>query len=80
MSKESMELLEEVRQTNRLLALQLTKGLKQAEAIRELGRAGLQAKDIAEILGTTRNTVSVALSNMKKRNSRSTQKRSKNKN
>jgi len=31
-----------------------------------LGRAGLAAKDIASLVGTTRNTVSVALSRMKK--------------
>ncbi|MGE3366820.1 MAG: sigma factor-like helix-turn-helix DNA-binding protein [Rhizobiaceae bacterium] len=38
----------------------------QKEKILFLGRVGLAAKDIAEILGTTTNTVSVALSNARK--------------
>ncbi|MCT7374411.1 helix-turn-helix transcriptional regulator [Chelativorans salis] len=38
----------------------------QKDKILFLGRVGLSSKDIAEILGTTPNTVSVALSNARK--------------
>jgi len=38
----------------------------QKEKILFLGRVGLATKEIAEILGTTTNTVSVALSNARK--------------
>lgn len=38
----------------------------QADAIRELGKAGLGSKRIAELLGTTPNTVNVALNRAKK--------------
>lgn len=38
----------------------------QKEKILFLGRVGLSARDIADILGTTTNTVSVALSNARK--------------
>ena len=38
----------------------------QKEKILFLGRVGLSAREIAEVLGTTTNTVSVALSNARK--------------
>ncbi|MFD9899869.1 hypothetical protein [Mesorhizobium sp. NPDC059025] len=38
----------------------------QKEKILFLGKAGLLTRDIADILGTTANTVSVALSNARK--------------
>ena len=38
----------------------------QKEKIIFLGRAGLSAREISEVLGTTTNTVSVALSNARK--------------
>jgi DNA-binding CsgD family transcriptional regulator len=38
----------------------------QKEKVLFLGRVGLAAKEIADILGTTTNTVSVALSNARK--------------
>lgn len=38
----------------------------QADAIRELGRAGIGAKRISELLGTTPNTVNVTLNKAKK--------------
>lgn len=49
----------------RVLAISVTKDLKQTEQIALLNRAGIPPKDIAEFLGTTPNTVSVALSNQK---------------
>ncbi len=38
----------------------------QKEKILFLGRVGLSAREIADVLGTTTNTVSVALSNARK--------------
>lgn len=46
----------------RLLAIQLRRGAaSQTEAILELGRSGFGPKRIADLLGTTANTVNVAL-------------------
>ncbi len=45
----------------RILAVIATKGLKQREQIALLDQAGLEPKDIANILGTTGNTVRVEL-------------------
>jgi len=39
----------------------------QADAIRELGRAGFGSKRIAELLGTTQNTANVTLAKAKKK-------------
>lgn len=49
----------------RLAALSLVAGKKQQDQALLLSNAGFRPKDIAEILGTTRNTVSVALSIMR---------------
>ncbi len=45
----------------RILAAIATKGLKQREQIALLDQAGLEPKDIANLLGTTGNTVRVEL-------------------
>ena len=53
----------------RLLALQVRLALpSQGEAIRELDRSGFGPSRIAELLGTTANTVSVTLRRAKKKN------------
>ena len=49
-----------------LVAVAVTEGRKQADQIRLLALAGFKASQIAQILGTTRNTVSVALSNLRR--------------
>ena len=60
-----MEPLEEI---VRLLAIQLRRDVEsQAEAIEELNRAGFGPTRIAQLLGTTPNTVNVAISTTKKR-------------
>ena len=41
----------------------------QADAIRELAKAGIGPKRIAELLGTTANTVNVTLAKAKRRSS-----------
>jgi DNA-directed RNA polymerase specialized sigma24 family protein len=52
----------------RLLAIQLRRETEsQAEAIEEMSHAGFGPKRIAELLGTTPNTVNVAISTAKKR-------------
>jgi DNA-binding CsgD family transcriptional regulator len=52
----------------RLLAIQLRRETEsQAQAIEEMSRAGFGPKRIAELLGTTPNTVNVAITTAKKR-------------
>jgi DNA-directed RNA polymerase specialized sigma24 family protein len=52
----------------RIHAIQLRRDCEsQAEAIEELHRAGFGPSRIAELLGTTPNTVNVAISTAKKR-------------
>jgi DNA-binding CsgD family transcriptional regulator len=50
----------------KLMVFGMTEGKSQTEQIRLLSAAGFQPKDIAETLGTTPNTVSVVLSNLRK--------------
>ena len=50
----------------RLVAIGICEGKVQKDQIALLASAGLQPKVIAEILGTTPGTVSVALSNLRK--------------
>jgi len=50
----------------RVVTVSVTKGMKQNEQIALLDRAGLQPKEIADLVGTTANTVSVALSALRK--------------
>ncbi|MBU0705266.1 MAG: hypothetical protein KKC18_15560 [Chloroflexi bacterium] len=49
-----------------LLGLLLVKERRQSEQIGVLGRAGFRPAEIASLLGTTRNTVSVELSNQRR--------------
>lgn len=49
-----------------LVALLLVRERKQTEQIDLLNRAGFESADIATLLGTTRNTVSVEISKQKK--------------
>lgn len=53
-----------------MTALQLTAGKKQTESIELLSVVGFQPKEIAEILGTTPNTVRVGLSGLRKKKRR----------
>jgi DNA-directed RNA polymerase specialized sigma24 family protein len=59
-------ILEKLDQLLRVLTISVTKGMKQNEQITLLDRAGFPPKEIATLLGTTSNTVSVALSNLRK--------------
>lgn len=59
-------LLEKVDKILRILAGLATKGMKQREQIALLHQAGLQPKDIADLLQTTSNTVRVELVALRK--------------
>ncbi len=59
----------ELRIVRRLLALSLIEGKKQREQIALLATAGMDRHEIAELVGTTAGTVSVEISNLKKRKS-----------
>jgi hypothetical protein len=50
----------------RLLAMLAVKGLSQTEQIATLNRVGFAPKEIADVLGTTANTVRVALVGIRK--------------
>lgn len=51
----------------KLMVIGITEGKSQTEQIRLLSLAGFQPKEIAETLGTTSNSVSVALSHLRKK-------------
>jgi DNA-binding CsgD family transcriptional regulator len=59
-------ILEKIDQILRILAAAATTGMKQREQIALLNRAGLQPKNIAELLGTSSNTVRVELVTIRK--------------
>lgn len=50
----------------RVVTAGVTKGMKQGDQIALLERIGFSPTEIADLLGTTRNTVNVALSNLRK--------------
>jgi len=60
------QILEQLDQIRRILAVIATKGLKQREQIAILNQAGLAPKDIADLLGTSSNTVRVELVGLRK--------------
>ncbi len=53
--------LQKLDQILRILVIAVTRGLKQREQIALLDQAGFQPKAIAELLGTSSNTVRVEL-------------------
>lgn len=63
---EFQTLLEKLDIIIRLLVFSLIEGKRQKEQLLLLSKAGFQPKRIAEMLGTTPNTVRVALSNLRK--------------
>lgn len=65
-SQEFDDVLSELRKISRLLTLLVTKDLAQKDKIVLLSTAGLQPKEIAELIGTTPNTVSVRLAQIRK--------------
>lgn len=63
--KQFKELSAKLDKIIKLLAVQSIGDAKGRDAIRKLSVAGFPPKDIAELIGTTSNTVSVALASMK---------------
>ncbi len=59
-------ILHELKIIKRVLVYNLVAGARQSEQIDKLNSVGFQQKEIADILGTTRNTVNVALNRLKK--------------
>ncbi len=66
MQDQEQVLLVELQKVVRLLSIIAVGGKKQREQIDILSKAGFQPKEIAELLRTTSNTVSVALNSLKK--------------
>jgi DNA-binding CsgD family transcriptional regulator len=62
------ELVNRLDQLTRIVSLGLVFGKSQGEQISLLSKAGLQPKEIADIVGTTPNTVRVTLSTARKQN------------
>jgi DNA-directed RNA polymerase specialized sigma24 family protein len=65
--KHYKELSEKLDTIIKLLAMQSLEDKKGREAISILANLGFQPKDIATMIGTTPNTVRVALSEMRKK-------------
>ena len=60
------EIIDELRKITRLLTVLATKGMTQREQIMLLDSVGLPPREIAELIGTTSNTVSVTLSTLRR--------------
>jgi DNA-directed RNA polymerase specialized sigma24 family protein len=75
MDDNCQEVLQRVERIERLLSILATKDLKQREQIVMLSRAGITPREIAHLLGTTSNTVSVTLAQARKHSGRSKGKR-----
>ena len=60
------EVSQQLRRIVRLLTVLATKGMSQKDQITVLASAGFQPKEIAELLNTTPNTVSVTLHSLRK--------------
>ncbi len=65
-----MRLENEFRIVRRLLALTLIEGKTKGQQIQLLSDAGMDRQEIAHLVGTTVGTVSVEVSNLKKRRSK----------
>ena len=62
------EIVKELKQIKTLLAMNLIKDLEtKTEKILYLGKSGVDTSEIAKIIGTTPGTVSVAISQAKKK-------------
>jgi predicted transcriptional regulator len=61
------ELIELIKKNNKLLALMITKDLTQIEKMITLNKVGFLPTEIAELIGSTANSVRVALAKARKR-------------
>lgn len=62
----------ELRVVRRLLALALVQGKPKGQQIQLMSDAGMERQEIAQLVGTTVGTVSVEVSNLRKRRSKET--------
>lgn len=62
----TIDILNELRRITKILALIVSQNRTQKEQIDMLSNAGIQPKEIADILGTTSNTVRVTLAKSRK--------------
>ena len=61
------QILQELKKMNRLLAATSLRDLSNRDRIGLLSNVGFKPKEIADLIGTTSNTVSVELSKLKRR-------------
>jgi DNA-binding CsgD family transcriptional regulator len=62
-----LELLAEQQKTNKLLAVLVTRDLSRTEQVLLLNNAGFKPSEIAGLIGTTPNTVSVTIAQNKRK-------------
>lgn len=67
MDDHSAEILERLNQIFKMLAIVATGDLRQRDRIALLSKVGLSPKEIAELLGTSSNTVRVELVSIRKK-------------
>lgn len=67
MAETQQEMLKELRIIRMMTVAQAVKDMKQIDAIALMANAGFSPRDIAESLGTTPGTVSVALVGLRKK-------------
>jgi DNA-directed RNA polymerase specialized sigma24 family protein len=60
------DIVKELQQIKKLLVSLCIKDLPQKEQIKNLSSVGFQPKEIADLVGTTPNTVNVSLNRLKK--------------
>jgi DNA-binding CsgD family transcriptional regulator len=70
MDDHSAQILERLDQIFKMLAILATANLTQRDKIALLSKVGLSPKQIAELLGTSSNTVRVELVSIRKRKNR----------
>ena len=69
------DLLKQAKTTNRLLAAQLKTQMSQMELVKLLSTTDLTAKEIADVLDTTGNTVAVTLQRLRNKTTETASKR-----
>jgi len=69
---ESKDIATKLEKIIRLLAITAVQGRRQKEQIKMLSQAGFEPREIADLLGTTSNTVRVALVAIRKERSQTT--------
>jgi DNA-binding CsgD family transcriptional regulator len=69
------DLLKQAKTTNRLLAAQLKNQMTQMELVKLLSTTDLTAKEIADVLDTTGNTVAVTLQRLRNKATETASKR-----